>query len=328
MARTTIDIEEAASVLRAGGVVGMPTETVYGLAGRIDSPEAIRRIFQIKRRPFFDPLIVHVADAAQGQRVAAAWPEAAGRLAERFWPGPVSLVLPKADHVDAMITAGLPTLAVRMPRHQAAIELICRAGAPLAAPSANKFGRTSPTSAAHVVSEFTDSDLLVVDGGECEVGLESSVLAVDEDEAGAAVRILRPGMVSGSDVSAALSGLEVRIERGRSRASPGHMESHYRPPIPLALVSGAEWTESAVARAVKERLGPEWPQSDSPRVGWMIIPPDPIDAARTLYAQMRSISVSGVDVIAAQLPEDAAGEAWEAIADRLRRAASVRLDAD
>jgi len=315
------DLQRAAATLDAGGVVAMPTETVYGLAARIDRPSGVRRIFELKSRPLFDPLIVHVASAAQAQAVTRAWPRAAGRLAEAFWPGPLTLVLPKADGVDPLITAGLDTVGVRMPRHPLAIGLIEAAG-PVAAPSANRFGRTSPTTPAHVRSEFPDVELLVLDGGACEVGVESTVVRVSEAADGSLVEILRPGDVRVGEIEAALVDLgePVRIVRAGAdakRVSPGHMERHYQPDAPLALIEGDAPLAEATAQA-RAKLG-----VDGGEAAVLTLDDDPRIAARTLYADLRRLAAPGPAFIVVRLGSDRAGEAWEAIRDRLRRASSV-----
>ena len=315
------DIRTAAATLDAGGVVAMPTETVYGLAARIDRPAGVRRVFDLKQRPLFDPLIVHVASVGQARRVTRAWPAAADRLAARFWPGPLTLVLPKADGVDPLITAGLDTVGVRTPNHPLALALIEAAG-PVAAPSANRFGRTSPTTPAHVRDEFPGVDLTVLDGGACTVGVESTVVRLSEGATGTLVEILRPGQVTAPDLAAALAGLPGSVEIVRagaeaSRASPGHMERHYQPAVPLALIEGDLPMEGAVV-AARERLG-----LDAGGAATLALDDDPRIAARTLYADLRRLAAGGAALIVVRLGGARSGEAWAAVRDRLQRAASV-----
>jgi len=317
------DIHRAAAILDAGGVVVMPTETVYGLAARVDRPEGVRRVFERKRRPLFDPLIVHVASIEQARGVVRAWPAAAESLARRLWPGPLTMVLPRADGVDPLITAGLETVGVRMPRHPVALGLIELAG-PVAAPSANRFGRTSPTTPAHVRSEFPDDDLLILDGGACEVGVESTVARLSEDEAGTLVEILRPGRATRGDIGAALADLPGPVEIVRagpeaSRASPGHMERHYQPDVPLALVESDLPLDEAGERA-RAALGVA---EGAPAV--LTLDDDPRICARTLYADLRRVAAGGAPLLLVRLGPERSGEAWEAIRDRLTRASGVVL---
>jgi L-threonylcarbamoyladenylate synthase len=302
-------LNEAAAVLRAGGLVGMPTETVYGLAADALDAQAVLRIFAAKGRPRFDPLIVHCADAEQAWTVAE--PDATARtLAAACWPGPLTLVLPRRVCVPDAVTSGLDTVAVRVPAHPQARALIRAAGRPLAAPSANLFGRTSPTTAAHVREQFPD--LIVVDGGPCAVGVESTVL-----RCGAAPLVLRPGGVPRERL-AALLGRDVplagRDDRAGSlpREAPGLLASHYAPRTPLELKDGA------------------WPDDDSALLAFAAMPlgrrgvvlsprGDAAEAAAALFAALRTLDALGAPRIVAELaPEAGLGEA---INDRLRRAA-------
>jgi L-threonylcarbamoyladenylate synthase len=199
------DLIRARDLLRNGDVVAIPTETVYGLAASIASHDGLKKIFALKERPFFDPLIVHVASFEQAKSVVSEFPPLADFLTRWFWPGPLTVVLPKASNIDPVITSGLETVAVRYPAHPLAQDLIRLVGSPLAAPSANKFGRTSPSTASHVRSEFKGSPLLVLDGGPCEVGLESTVLTIAKTPEGAdQIRILRPGGITAEAIEEAL----------------------------------------------------------------------------------------------------------------------------
>lgn len=321
MPRITTDVDACAAALRRGEVVAIPTETVYGLAGSIRSQAAIRRIFEVKRRPLFDPLIVHIADLAQKDEVARHWPDAAGRLAARFWPGPLTIVLPRGEAVDPMITAGLPSVGVRMPRHPMALDVIRAAGAPLAAPSANRFGRTSPTTAAHVASEFADEDLLILDGGPCEVGVESTVLSVEDHDGDVAVRIYRPGFVTREAIETELGqgARRVRIERATGPESPGQSESHYRPRVPLVIVDAPAAGRAARGRAAGA-LG--LPEASGVEVR---LEADPLLAARRLYAEMREHGASGARFMFVVRAPGMRGDAWDAVWDRLERAATRRI---
>jgi len=319
-------LARARDILRAGGIAAIPTETVYGLAARVDRPDAVRRVFEVKRRPLFDPLIVHVSGVAQARGVVAAWPAPAQRLAERFWPGPLTLVLPRAAGVDPLVTAGLDTVGVRCPAHPFARRLVRTVGAPLAAPSANRFGATSPTAAEHVLAEFERADLFVLDGGPCDVGIESTVVEVVEDAQRDVVRILRPGAVTREDLAAAMTGSARpwTIERAESPKSPGHTPQHYQPAIPLVIVTApTRHGDPVPAGAIEEarrRLG-------MPGGAWVELRLEPIPAiaARTLYSSMRSLSGSGAAFMVVRRCVQKRGGAWEAVWDRLGRAASLTV---
>ncbi|NUM87845.1 MAG: threonylcarbamoyl-AMP synthase [Bdellovibrionales bacterium] len=312
------DIQAARALLRKGEVVAMPTETVYGLAAPIDNESGLKRIFAVKERPLFDPLIVHVADIRDAMKVVRSWPAAAAALAKKFWPGPLTLVLPKAAGVNSLITAGLDTVGVRMPAHPVAQKLIRATGCPLAAPSANKFGKTSPTKAEHVRKSFPE--IFIVDGGPSEVGLESTVVEVREGPSGTGLFLLRPGAVTKEMIEAALveAGISISVDRLTSSASPGHTENHYMPVIPLVIVDGAmRLSESLRARIIDDfqlstgSIGTELKLDSNPKL-----------AARSLYAKMRDASDTGSEFIWVVRRKENSGGLWEAIWDRLERAAS------
>src|SRR5580658_8110371 len=191
----SLSIKEAADRIRAGGLVAFPTETVYGLGANALDAAAVQRIFELKGRPASSPLIVHVASLEMARQVAAEWPPIVEELAQKWWPGPLTLVLPKKTAIPGIVTAGLTTVGIRMPNHPLALELIEQAGVPIAAPSANRFGELSPTTAEHVRAAF-GSEVDVLDGGPCQVGIESTVVAVD----GGGLKLLRPGMISLGDL--------------------------------------------------------------------------------------------------------------------------------
>ena len=228
-------IREAAETLRAGGVVAFPTETVYGLGADMTNDKAVCRIFEAKKRPTFDPLIVHVASVEAARSLWRGVPGAAESLARRFWPGPLTIVLPKSHEVSDLVTAGLPTVAVRMPRHDAALEVIRALGRPIAAPSANVFGHTSATSAAHVAEDLGEAVDIVLDGGACRVGVESTVLKI---ERGVGV-LLRPGGVSAEELRSILSVEEVQLTDGARIESPGQLDTHYAPWTRFVLLPSA-----------------------------------------------------------------------------------------
>ncbi len=314
---TQLDL--AVQRLNAGQVVGMPTETVYGLAARIDSEQGLRRIFQIKARPFFDPLIVHVASFKQAQGLVQEWPPLADFLARMFWPGALTLILKKNSVVSSLISSGLETVAIRYPSHDIALELIRRCDCPLAAPSANRFGHTSPSTAEHVRSEFPDIDLLTLDGGPCAIGVESTVLDVETETANE-INILRPGGVSEEMLREALAKFShpVMIKRRESAASPGHLRHHYMPDIPL-IITG-DMTVAHLRTEVASKVSLEAARN----IAELRLDSDPTLAARQLYAEMRRLSESGASAIFIRNSGDRSG-LWSAIWDRIERAATLAL---
>ena len=331
----TRDIKVAADALRAGRLVAMPTETVYGLAAPIADAAAVRAVFELKERPLFDPLIVHVAGEEDARNLVATWPEEARVLAERFWPGPLSIVLEKADSVDPLITAGLDTVAVRCPDHTLARELIAMVG-PLAAPSANRFGRTSPTSPNHVVDEFPNADdLVILDGDECEGGIESTVVRIDQ--ANRCLELLRPGLITPGDLSKAL--FDAGLERDMydlsgdfsggaksgveddSLPAPGMLRRHYQPRRPLVIVRAES---DADADHLRQQAAAMIGANDTSKIVEMNLNGSPLLAARTLYALMREAAErEGVEAMFVRRTPERSGEAWNAIWNRLERAASA-----
>lgn len=327
-------IEKAVEILNAGGVVGMPTETVYGLAARVDMPEGLNKIFSIKNRPFFDPLIVHVSDAEQAKFIVAEWSQITEHLSAAFWPGPLTLVLPKNSLVSDLITSGLSTVGVRCPRHQVAQELINKVGVPLAAPSANKFGRTSPTCSQHVRDEFGD-EVFVLEGGSSEVGIESTILSVENHT----LKILRPGVISVSEIESCLNKVGVNFDwheksqNSLSVSAPGMLKHHYMPNRPLVLVSEAH-PERYLASQIDLQLSqlPHEVEGVSlirpkavRRIFELKLSEEPILAARELYSKLRLAAESGADVIVLVWPKHKRIGEWTAVWDRLSKAASLDL---
>lgn len=334
----TRDVNDAADTLRNGRLVAMPTETVYGLAAPIAKSDSVRAVFELKERPLFDPLIVHVAGIDDAKQLVAHWPREAQVLAERFWPGPLSIVLDKADSVDPLVTAGLDSIAVRCPAHALARELISMTG-PLAAPSANRFGRTSPTTPEHVVDEFPKADdLVILDGGECEAGIESTVVRIDEKNQ--TIELLRPGLVTPGEISQTLreAGLERDImdltsdfEHSSNPArgvngetpmpAPGMLRRHYQPSRPLVVVlSEADTPLDRVRDQAAAMIGADCAEA----IVELELDDEPLLAARTLYAAMRECSErEGVEAMLVRKTEERSGEAWDAIWNRLERAASA-----
>lgn len=309
-----IDTDQAIALLKAEEVVAIPTETVYGLAGRMDSKAALNTIFAVKKRPFFDPLILHIADLVWVDQLTTHGLGKLGQtLAEKFWPGPLTLILPKSDLVDPLITSGLTTVAIRMPKHPVAEYILKKIAVPLAAPSANLFGRTSPTSAEHVIQEFR-GQIPVVDGGACAIGIESTVVQI-HDSISAQIDILRPGHISEQDLRLALkdSFPNLIINKEASVASPGHMKHHYQPTIPMVWMQSENGSMDAAREILQlktARLGKELKLDSDPRI-----------AARELYHKLRELSESGADFIYHIRLSNKAG--WEAIDDRLSKAATV-----
>jgi L-threonylcarbamoyladenylate synthase len=315
----------AGARLRSGGLVAFPTETVYGLGAALDRVDALERVFAVKGRPRTDPLILHVADAAAAVEVVATFPAAAAALAEAFWPGPLTLVLPRAPFVDDLVTAGGDAVAVRVPAHPVALALLRDAGRPVAAPSANRFGRISPTEAAHVVSELDDrldpARDLVLDAGPTPLGIESTVVALGGDRS----RLLRAGGVSQEELESVIGPVEAvarRVEPGdRAAVAPGGLLRHYAPTTPMALVDGdaglvAELHRLLTARGVAVRA--------------LHLPDDPDRAAAELYRRLREADeahlAEGVGLLLAGIvAPDGIGRA---VNDRLFRAAHGRVASD
>lgn len=318
------ELIKARDLLLSGEVVAIPTETVYGLAASIESEAGIRKIFSIKERPFFDPLIVHVSSFKQARGLVKSWPPLADFLTRMFWPGPLTIVLPKADHVNPLITSGLDTVAIRYPAHPLTLDLLHLTEVPLAAPSANKFGRTSPSKAEHVRMEFPGTGLMILDGGECNVGVESTVIAIgslegDREE----VRVLRPGGVTEEMLSSMLEkwSRPVTVKRETSSASPGSLKHHYMPKIPVIIVSSTE--PAGLSQETKTKVQREL-NFKIQRADELILSEDPALAARELYSELRRLSEGGADAIYVRAVQDQSG-LWSAIWDRLSRAASLRL---
>ncbi len=299
-----MSIERAAGLIRAGKLVAFPTETVYGLGANALDPAAVARIYEVKGRPSTSPLILHVDSIEMAQSLASAWPAAAGELARRFWPGPLTVVVPKRPCVPDAATAGLPSVGLRMPAHPMALELIRAAGVPIAGPSANRFTELSPTTAEHVRASLGDAVDYILDGGPCPVGIESTVLSADPPV------LFRPGVIPLKDLEAVTGPLRQAQPGNSAHASPGMSKRHYRPATPLYL--GAP---PAAGRGFRLRLtaGGEGPA--------MRMPADPRGYAAVLYATLHSLDRQGFDWIAVEPPPDA--PEWAGVLDRLRRAATA-----
>ena len=296
------DIAKAAAIIREGGLVVFPTETVYGLGANALDADAVKKIYALKGRPAASPLIVHVASIEQARELAAEWSPDAERLARQYWPGPLTIVVPKRKAIPDEVTAGLVTVGLRMPRHSMALELLGAAGVPIAAPSANRFTQLSPTTAEHVREAFGAQTPFLLDGGPCEVGLESTVIAVTRD----GLEVLRPGM---ANVEEAVRTAAAETEAHRA---PGQHRKHYSPKTRVILVNRGRlpregrgaylWLDYNAVAAVRQRM-----------------PGKPEAYAAELYAALHKLDREGFDWIAVEFPPDA--PEWAAIRDRLLRAA-------
>ncbi len=293
-------IDRAAALLRAGRLVAFPTETVYGLGALAKDDFAVKAIFAAKGRPATNPVIVHVADPVEVLSVAVEWPATAANLAAAFWPGPLTLVLPKRLDLPAVVTAGGPTVAVRCPDHPVARALLRAVGAPLAAPSANRSTELSPTRAEHVLKGLDGRIDAILDAGPCRAGLESTVVDLTDG-----VRVLRPGPVTAAMLARVVGPVTVGSRQDGIAKSPGLMAKHYSPRTPAVL---------AADRADAERL--------AGATGAVVdLGTDPIFAAANLYATLHALDDGRYDRIAIVLPPDA--PEWAAVRDRLLRAATA-----
>jgi L-threonylcarbamoyladenylate synthase len=293
-----VSLEYAAELIRAGRLVAFPTETVYGLGANAFDAAAVERIFAAKRRPHSSPLIVHVDGIEMARGLALRWPEAAEKLARLYWPGPLTLVVPKRPEIPDVVTAGLATVGLRMPAHPLAIALIRAAGVPIAGPSANRFTELSPTAAAHIPDELAD---YVLDGGPARVGIESTVLSLVDRPL-----LLRPGVIPLPEIEAAIGPVAVAGEAPAEgpHASPGMHRRHYRPTTPLHLLDAC--APDPEGRGAWLRIGRE-------------MPADPREYAAALYGTLHRLDAADLDWIAVENPPDK--PEWAGVRDRLCRAA-------
>ncbi|MDQ2670833.1 MAG: L-threonylcarbamoyladenylate synthase [Gemmatimonadota bacterium] len=318
-------IARAAALIRGGRLVAFPTETVYGLGADALDPAAIALIFAAKGRPQTNPLIVHVPDADEARSLVTEWPDAAERLAERFWPGPLTLILPKRDVVPAAVTAGLAAVAVRVPAHPVALALLTAAERPIAAPSANRYTLLSPTRAEHVERGLGDRVDLILDGGPTDVGIESTVL----DLSGKHPVLLRPGMVPADAIERVIGPVEraaASLSDDAARLSPGLAARHYAPAARVVLVDRAREGEppGTLIRQMPHPVallvfGSSRSEPLAERV--IAMPPDPETYARSLYETLHALDAEGFrTVLVERLPDD---DEWAGVRDRLERAAHV-----
>lgn len=325
-----VAVERAVALLRAGEVVALPTETVYGLAGNALEAAVVAKIYAAKGRPAHNPVIVHVGSRAMARECSSAWPVLADRLADAFWPGPLTLVVPRAAHIPGIVTAGGPTVGVRWPIHPLMPAVIRACGFPLAAPSANLANQLSPTNAAHVAKQLGHRIPLIVDGGDCNVGIESTVV----DVTGETPRVLRPGMISEEAIRAAAGGelaignCQLPIADEGALRSPGMLAKHYSPKAKLLILN---WHDEAdLLRQLPSSI--QHPASSIhilahthiPLGGKFahvsVIPHDAEAFARALYGELHRCDDAGAELIVVEAPPET--PEWAGITDRLRRAAA------
>lgn len=308
MEKTNCPISEAARLIRAGGLVAFPTETVYGLGANALDADAVRRIFAVKRRPSTSPLIVHVDSIEMAVGLAREWPAAAEELARVHWPGPLTIVVRKRPEVPDIVTAGLDTVGLRMPRHPLALDLIRAAGVPIAGPSANRFTELSPTTADHVRESLGDVVDCVLDGGPTAVGIESTVISL----AGPPV-LLRPGMIAREEIEARIGPVQTAgvVEGEGAHPSPGMHARHYSPRTPLiigTLPAGGHGAHLYMTQPGTAARG-------------IRMPDDARQYAAILYSTLHALDTEGLDWIAIEMPPDT--PEWVGIRDRLTRASSL-----
>jgi L-threonylcarbamoyladenylate synthase len=316
--KDTEAIRQASEIIRRGGIVAFPTETVYGLGADAFLPLAVARVFEAKRRPYFDPLIVHVASDADLEKLVIEIPSDAKRLMERFWPGPLTVVLLKRENVPDLVTAGLPTVAIRMPKHPMTLSLIGLVGSPIVGPSANPFGYLSPTTAEHVQDQLGDQIDFILDGGPCEVGVESTILSFS----GKKPRLLRPGGVPLEEIESIIGEVEVRLPEAGRPFAPGMLPRHYAPRTPIIL----NWSKKNLDSYRDKKIGLLAFQEPKNflkfhQVEVLSKKGDFREAAANLFSAIRRLDALNLDLILAEaVPEVGLGRA---IMDRLRRASGI-----
>jgi L-threonylcarbamoyladenylate synthase len=314
------EINEAVAALRAGELVAFPTETVYGLGANANHPEAVRKIFKLKGRPSSHPVIVHLDDPKYVLRWAREMTPAAEKLAAAFWPGPLTLVLKRAPAVADVVTGGQDTVAIRVPSHPVAQQLLTAFGGGIAAPSANRFGHVSPTRVEHVREEFGDDLKIVLDGDDCKIGLESTIVSCVGD----IPHLLRPGSITLSQLRAVVPEVTSSPDPDAPRV-PGMLARHYSPSTPLNVVPSRnlaqvcrEWTDERKKFAV---LAMTPPAVTSEFMTWINAGTRPDAYGRVLYANLRTLDKSGAQMILVEEVPD--GEKWDAVRDRIKRAAAA-----
>ncbi|WP_461080754.1 L-threonylcarbamoyladenylate synthase [Spirosoma flavus] len=316
MAQIGTDWQSAKGFLEAGNVVGIPTETVYGLAGNALNPDAVLTIFRVKNRPSFDPLIIHTDSLEKLDQFVTSVPDAARKLADTFWPGPLTLLLPKRDLISDLVTSGLPRVAVRIPNHPLTLRLLRSLDFPLAAPSANPFGYISPTTAQHVADQLGNQIPYILDGGSAGIGLESTIIGFEDDQA----TVFRLGGMALEQIEQVIGPVSVRTHSTSNPKAPGMLSSHYAPRKPLILLAPGESpepSERAGALVFRQPFGgihADYQRTLSPTG-------DLNEAAKNLFAHLRALDNLPIDIIYAEpLPNQELGFAMN---DRLRRASVV-----
>lgn len=313
---TSENVKKAAKIIREGNLVAFPTETVYGLGADALNAHAVARIFEAKNRPYFDPIIVHIAEFYQVRRLCSSVDRRAKKLMERFWPGPLTLVLPKSSIVPDIVTAGLPTVAARMPSHPIALDLIKEAGTPIAAPSANPFGYLSPTTAEHVGEQLGDKIDLILDGGRCPIGVESTVIFLAKGKA----LLLRPGGLALEDIENMIGKVEMASPNPSSPLSPGQLPKHYSPRTPIRLLANGKVEFGKGKKLGLLAFTPPKKQAPYEVVDILSHKGDLIEAAANLFSCLQRLDKAGLDIIYVEpVPEVGLGMA---IMDRLRRASA------
>ncbi len=313
------EIDKAVKIIQEGGLVAFPTETVYGLGADALNPMAVARIFEVKNRPRFDPLIVHVADARQAEILTLGFPSKALKLTERFWPGPLTVVLPKSSRVPDLVTSSLPTVALRVPNHPLALELIIKSGRPIAAPSANPFGQISPTTAEHVRKNLGDKVDLILDGGACLVGVESTVVSFTSE----IPILLRPGGLPLEEIQDLIGEIQIGLPSEDKPQAPGQLPTHYAPTTPLYL---NQLVRSFPGNKKIGLLSLTAPEDLTPFTAVELLSEkgDLREAASKFFAALRRLDAQGLDLILAySLPSQGLGRA---INDRLEKAAHQKLN--
>jgi L-threonylcarbamoyladenylate synthase len=322
---TQVEIEAAVQALRDGELVAFPTETVYGLGANAQNPAAVAKIFAAKGRPPNHPVIVHLDSPRFLHRWVREVPDVATRLAEAFWPGPLTLVMPRAANVHDVITGGQDTIAIRVPAHPMAQQLLTAFGGGIAAPSANRYGRLSPTRAEHVREDLGEAARVILDGGECQLGLESTIVCFEDG----GVRLLRPGAVTAAQLRGVVGELLTGVD-GTVPRVPGSPPMHYAPVTAMTIVPAGEVDAQADAASHGGRrvavLAQRLPLRSHKYVTWINAGRRPESYGRDLYANLRTLDKAGCQRILVQaVPE---GERWDAIRDRLLRAATHVAEAD
>lgn len=317
-------VAQASLFLKTDRLVGLPTETVYGLAANAFNAKAVAHIFEVKGRPALNPIIVHVASLEMARQCVATWPELAEKMAAAFWPGPLTLVLPKTALIPGIVTAEGPTVGIRWPSHPVMQAVIQACGFPLAAPSANTSNRISPTTAQHVWEDLGNKIPLILDGGPCQIGIESTVLDLSQSPP----RLLRPGMLHAESITAVIGQIRLDSDPGGEKLrSPGMLKKHYAPKAKLVvthchdglelekIIEGFRLTHSNIHVLTLNGLTPNTPVA---RIG--VMPREPLAFARCLYSELHRCDTHGADLILMQAPPET--PPWRAIHDRLKRASA------